>query len=213
MRVVSRPVFRRMRVRREPELVDLTLERENERIGAAVRQSYGSLALYPEALANRYLTREMEATGLFSCYSLSEGESLASVGLYRVSREIWTRVVRLPWYYTVARPITEALRPLVALPVIPKRHGEIRYYAVFNHLCRGPAGVELWNEIIAHINNIALEEGATLLSGMFDPTDRFCTLFSRGALNTIDYNIGYRSLGAERDYNLRPFAPDVRDLD
>jgi hypothetical protein len=33
---------------------------------------------------------------------------------------------------------------------------------VFNRLAHGPAGVELWNEFIAHINNIALEERATL---------------------------------------------------
>ena len=67
----------------------------------------------------------MAETGLFSCYSLSEGEPGASVGLQCDSREI-------------------------------------RYQAVFNRLAHGPAGVELWNEIITHINNIALEERATL---------------------------------------------------
>jgi hypothetical protein len=211
MCILSRPVYRRRRVRSVPELVDL--DAENEAMGRAVTAVYGDLALYPADLRDRYLTDPMRETGLFSCYRLTRGDSWASVGLYRVSEQIWTRVVRLPWYYRAARPVVDAARRLVPLPRIPRPGEAVRYHHVFNHLAHGPHGLDLWTELIGYVNNIALEEGATLLTGMFDPTDRFCMLYRRGALNTIDYNIGYRVLGEERDYSLVPFAPDVRDMD
>ena len=211
MSIVSRAVYRPHRVEVVPELVDL--EAENETMGRAVAAVYGDLALYPADLRNAYLTQPMRETGLFSCYRLRDGESWASVGLYRVSRQIWTRVVRLPWYYRAARPAVDAVRPVVPLPRIPREGDPVLYHHLFNHLAHGPRGVALWQKIVAHLNNIALSEGATLLTGMFDPADRFCALYRRGALNVIDYRTGYRPLGDEREYAFAPFAPDVRDMD
>ena len=211
MRIVSRAVYRQRRVQTQPDLVDL--RDENVTMGEAVAAEYGRLSLFPADLRNRYLTPEMQDTGLFSCYRLREVDSWASVGLYRVSREIWTRVVKLPWYYRVAGPLARAVEAVVPLPHIPRPGDQMRYHHVFNHLAHGPRGIDLWKQIIAHITNVALEEGSTLLTGMFDPTDRFCNLFRRGALNLIDYRIGYRTLGSDRTYSLEPFAPDVRDMD
>ena len=211
MRIVSRAVYRKRRGVPEPEEIDL--EAHNREMGALVHAAYGERALYPLDLAEVYLTPEMAATGLFSCYRLQSGNSWASIGLYRVSREIWTRVVKLPWYYTLARPVFETIRPIVPLPQIPRRDGDVRYYHVFNHLVHGPRGRDLWNQLLSYANNVALEEGATLLTGMFDPSDPLCGAFSRGAMNVIDYHTGYRPLGDARSYDLRPFAPDVRDMD
>lgn len=211
MRIVSRAVYRRRRGVPEPEEIDL--ETHNREMGALVHAAYGERALYPLDLSDVYLTPEMAATGLFSCYRLPSGDSWASIGLYRISREIWTRVVKLPGYYSLARPVFETIRPIIPLPQIPRRNGDVRYYHVFNHLSHGPRGAELWAQLLAYANNVALDEGATLLTGMFDPADPFCEPFSRGAMNGIDYHIGYRPLGNEVSYSLRPFAPDVRDMD
>jgi hypothetical protein len=211
MEVLSRPVYRRHRVGEVPQEVDLTTK--NREMGEAVAAEYGHLPLFPSDLRNAYLSEPMRETGLFSCFRLARGESWASVGLYRVSREIWTRVVTLPWYYRAARPITVAIRPILPLPVIPREGDQVRYYHLFNHLASGPDGMKLWAEIVRYLNNVALDEGATLITGMFDPTDRFCAAFRRGALNRIAYKIGYRALGADADYSFTPFAPDARDMD
>jgi len=223
MVVLSRPVYRRFRSPEQPEQVDLTLH--NREMGEAVAAEYGDLALFPADLRTAYLTEPMRDTGLFSCYRLSSGshggegrgDSWASVGLYRVSREIWTRVVTLPWYYRVARPIVEAMRPVLPLPVIPREGDPVHYYHLFNHLAHGPEGMRLWTEIVRYLNNVALDEGATLMTGMFDPSDRFCDAYSRGALNRIDYEIGYLPLGDGQGvigkFSFSPFAPDVRDMD
>ncbi len=216
MVVLSRAVYRRFRIREQPEQVDLTVH--NREMGQAVAAEYGDLALFPSDLRTTYLSEPMRDAGLFSCYRLegrnADGESSsASVGLYRVSREIWTRVVELPWYYRAARPAIEAIRPVVALPKIPREGDQVLYYHLFNHLAHGPEGMKLWSEIVRYLNNIALDEGATLMTGMFDPSDRFFDAYRRGALNRIDYEIGYRPLGGDATYSLSPFAPDVRDMD
>ena len=211
MIVLSRAVYRPQRIREEPEEIDLTTE--NREMGEAVAAEYGHLALFPADLRNAYLTDPMRETGLFSCYRLARGASWASVGLYRVSREIWTRVITLPWYYRAVSPITQAIRPVLRLPVIPREGDQVHYYHLFNHLAHGPDGMKLWAEIVRYLNNVALEEGATLMTGMFDPSDRFCAAYRRGALNRIEYEIGYRSPGSEAQYSLAPFAPDVRDMD
>lgn len=211
MVILGRPVFRRRRVPEEPERVDL--ERHNQEMGEAVCSDYGHLALYPAEFRHAYLTEPMRKTGLFSCYRLSRGDSWASVGLYRVSREVWTRVMRLPWYYRAARPAADLLRPVVSLPTIPREGGTVLHYHLFNHLAHGPAGMELWTQIVNHLNNVAFDEGVTLLTGMFDPSDRFFRAYRRGSINRIDYRIGYRALGHDTDYSLSPFAPDVRDMD
>lgn len=211
MTVLSRPVFRKRRIAIEPELVDLRTQ--NRKMGELVASAYGDLALFPSALRERYLTDEMAESGLFSCYRLQSGDSWASIGLYRVSRQIWTRVVELPWYYRLARPVVEAVRPLIPLPVIPREGDQVLYYHLFNHLAQGPDGMRLWNQIVSWLNNVAYDEGATLMTGMFDPADRFCAEYRRGALNSIDYKIGYRSLADDTKYVMAPFAPDVRDMD
>ena len=211
MVVLSRAVYRRRRVREQPEEVDLT--EYNREMAEAVAAEYGELALFPADLRAAYLTEPMRETGLFSCYRLRRGDSWASIGLYRVSREIWTRVVELPWYYRAARPVIETIRPVLALPVIPREGDQVLYHHLFNHLAHGPQGMTLWSEIVRYLNNVALDEGATLMTGMFDPSDRFFDAYRRGALNRIDYEIGYRPLEADATYSFSPFAPDVRDMD
>ena len=222
MVILSRAVYRRFRIREQPEQVDLTVH--NREMGEAVAAEYGDLALFPADLRTAYLTEPMRETGLFSCYRLEREGSSASVGLYRVSREIWTRVVELPWYYRAARPVVEAIQPMMALPKIPREGDQVLYYHLFNHLAHGPEGMRLWSEIVRYLNNIALDEGATLMTGMFDPSDRFFDAYRRGALNRIDYEIGYLPLGdgpvviaegpgVTAGVSFSPFAPDVRDMD
>ena len=211
MLILSRPVYRRKPVELTPELVDL--DRHGDELAGKVFEEYGARNLFPAELTSSYLTPQMRETGLFSCYTVNRGASWASVGLYRISRQIRMRVVKLPWYYRAVRPAFETLRPVLPLPVIPAEDGEVRYYHVFNHLAGGPKGFALWEKLMAYVNNLALDEGVTLITGCFDPGDGFYPLFKRGTMNTISYRIGYRSLQIDREYSFSPFAPDVRDMD
>ena len=211
MLIVSRAVFKRNAVDLPVEHVDLS--RHGRDLAAEVYKEYGSKNLFPANLTDSYLTEEMDKTGLFSCYRVSSGESWASVGLYRICREIWMRVLKLPWYYRIARPAFETLRPVLPLPFIPAQGDQVRYYHVFNHLSGGPDGDKLWKILICHINNLALAEGATIVTGCFSPGDRFYNMFKRGAMNTMPYRIGYKPLTGDREYCFSPFAPDVRDMD
>ena len=123
------------------------------------------------------------------------------------------RVLKLPWYYRLLRPLFEALRPVLPLPVIPAEGDQVRYFHVFNHLAEGPDGDALWKKLLAHINNLALVEGATIITGCFTPGDRFHAMFKHGAMNTIRYRIGYKTLAGDGEYSFSPSAPDVRDMD
>ncbi|MBN1686011.1 MAG: GNAT family N-acetyltransferase [Spirochaetales bacterium] len=212
MLIASRPVYKKKPVDLEPELVDLS--RDGDELATMVFAEYGSRNLFPVELVNTCLTPPMRETGLFSCYRLRSGDSWASVGLYRICREIWMRVVKLPWYYRTARPVFETLRPVLPLPVVPRAGGEVRYFHVFNHLAGGPHGLALWKTLLSFVNNLAFAEGVTLVTGCFDPGDRFLPMFSRGAINTISYKTGYKPLKkTDREYSFSPFAPDVRDMD
>ncbi len=211
MLIVSRPVFRKKAVDCLPELVDL--DSHGDTLAAEVFSEYGSRNLYPADLTHAYLTSQMRQTGLFSCYRVRKGDSWASVGLYRISRQIWMRVIKLPWYYRAARVVSGMLKTFLPVPVIPPAGGEVRYYHVFNHLAEGPDGMMLWRKLLAFINNLAFEEEATLITGCFDPADRFCLPFKRGAVNTIAYKIGYKPLRGNQEYSFFPFAPDARDMD
>lgn len=209
--VVSRPVFRPLRAGRPAEEVDL--DREDGGMAARMRAEYGSRQLAPAVFRDRYLTPEMKRTGLFSCYRLRAGDSFASIGLFRINRVTGMRVIRLPWSYSLARPLCEALRPLLPLPRIPRLGDPIRYCVLFNHLAEGPRGLELWKELLRQANNLAWGEGATLLTSPFDASDRFLPHFARGALNRIDYLLGVRPLRPWLPETFSPYYPDVRDMD
>jgi hypothetical protein len=189
----------------EPEEVDA-------RISTKVWDRYGSYQFFPTALKDRYLTTSMIDSGLFSCFSLEEGGSFASIGFFKVCRAMWTRVIRLPGYYKALKPIFDGLRLALPLPVIPKQGGRISYCHVFNHLADGPQGLRLWKELMAHANNLAYQEGATLLTSAFDENDGFLPHFQRGSINRIEYLLGYKPFVPDVPEMHTPYYPDMRDM-
>jgi GNAT superfamily N-acetyltransferase len=210
MVVVGRPVFRERRLRAEPREVDLS--RESRWISGKVWARYGGWQFFPTAFRECYLTPPMEASGLFSCYVLQEGESFASLGLFRVNRSMHTRVVRLPARYRLLKPVLDAARRVAPLPCIPAPGGTISYCHLFNHLAEGPQGLALWHQLLRFANNEALREGATLLMSAFDERDPFLPLFSQGALNRIDYLLGCLPYSPDVPELLTPYYPDIRDM-
>jgi hypothetical protein len=111
-------------------------------------------------------------------------------------------------------PPTRLFRLRTAPPAAPHpaRRREHQYCHVFNHLAEGPEGIRLWLALVAHANNLALDEGATLLTSAFDPDDRFHALFRRGAMNHIEYRLGMKALRPGVPAELARFYPDVRDM-
>ncbi|HJX40661.1 MAG TPA: hypothetical protein VJ345_04280, partial [Anaerolineales bacterium] len=214
MEVVSRAVFRRKPGREAPE----ELRREDAELSRAVWERYGGRDFYPAAFRHELLTPAMAATGLFSYLRLRRAGSWAALGLFRAARVQRTRVVRIPAGYKMLRPLFRALSPLLPLPRIPREGGSIGYYCLFNSLAEGPQGPALWRELVAHANNLALEEGATLLTGAFDTGgpgragDPFLAEFRRGALNRIQYLLGVRALAPDLPDKPRGYFPDVRDM-
>ena len=210
MVVLSRPVFREQPLRSSPREVDLA--RENEWISGKVWEHYGGRQFFPADFRQRYLTEPMQASGLFSCYCLEQGDSFASVGLFRVNRTMHTRVVRLPWHYRLLGPVFDAVRKMVPVPRIPAQGGIISYCHLFNHLAEGPRGLELWRQLVGFANNEALREGVTLLMSAFDEQDPFLPLFARGAINRIDYLLGCLPFKSDVPQVLTPYYPDIRDM-
>ncbi len=207
MIVQNRPVFRRARVRSTPEEV----QAGDAGLAESLWREYGERDAIPVALRERCPTPEMEATGLFSTWRLRRGGSWASIGVYRASRIMRTRVIAIPWYYRLARPLFSAVSPVVPLPRIPVPGGTIGYTFVYNHLAAGPQGMALWRELLAHANNAAIDDGADLLTGAFDPSDRFLPAFARGSLNRIDYRFGMRWLAGDPP-PIRAYYVDPRDM-
>jgi GNAT superfamily N-acetyltransferase len=217
MEVASRAVFRRQPVREAPE----ELRREEPELSRAVWERYGGRDFYPAAFRHELLTPAMVASGLFSYLRLRRAGSWAALGLFRAARVQRTRVVRIPAGYRMLRPLFSALSPLLPLPRIPREGGSIGYYCLFNSLAEGPQGPALWRELVAHANNLALEEGASLLTGAFDAGepvgagrsgDPFLAEFLRGALNRIQYLLGVRVLAGDLPERPRGYFPDVRDM-
>ena len=101
---------------------------------------------------------------------------------------------------------------MAVVPRIPGQGDVISYCHLFNHLAEGPRGVELWKQLVRFANNEALAEGATLLMSAFDEQDPFLPLFARGAINRIDYLLGYLPFAPEVPQILTPYYPDIRDL-
>ena len=211
MCVISRSVHRRLSVGVEP--AEARLDDGGETIAREVEREYGRRELFPECFGRRYLTEEMQKSGLFSAWTAEAGGSFASVGIYKHHRAVRMRVLRLPPLYRFARPLLNAAGTLLPLPRIPAPGDTVRSCILFNHIARGPDGTRLWRELVRHANNVALADGATLLSSAFDSTDGFLPLFARGALNRIDYRLGINTLGAAPLRSLTPFYPDVRDMD
>jgi GNAT superfamily N-acetyltransferase len=207
MIVLNRAVYRRARIAAAPEPVPPG----DPQLSAELWKEYGERDFVPVALRERCPTLEMEATGLFSTWRVRRGDSWASIGVYRASRVIRTRVIAIPWYYRLARPVFAAISPVVPLPHIPKAGGTIGYTFVYNHLAGGPEGLALWRELLGHANNTALDDGADLLTGAFDPADRFFPDFARGALNRIDYRFGMRWLAGDPP-PVRGYYVDPRDM-
>jgi len=208
MEILSRPVFRRLHTREIPEEVppqDTELIQE-------VWERYGARDYYPAVFRDTLLTPVMADTGLFSYYRLRRGGSWAALGLFRSARVQGTRVVRIPAAYKLLQPLFSALRPLVPLPRIPREGGSIGYFCVFNHLAAGPRGPALWQELLAHANNLALAEDVSLLTSAFDPRDLFLPLFRRGTLNHIEYLLGVKPLAAGLPESINGYYPDVRDM-
>jgi GNAT superfamily N-acetyltransferase len=199
MVVLNRPVFRRARPGSEP------------RVAEALWREYGERDFVPVALRDRCPTREMEATGLFETWRLRRNGSWASIGVYRASKLMRTRVITIPWYYRVAGPVFRAINPLVPLPRIPRPGGTIAYTFVYNHLAEGPRGLDLWRELLARANDLALDDGADLLTAAFDPSDRFLPAFARGSLNRIDYRLSMRWLSGDPP-PVRGYFVDPRDM-
>jgi GNAT superfamily N-acetyltransferase len=211
MTVQSRPVFRRLTARGAPEALE-EISADDPRLVARTLSEYGDRDFFPEAFRAGLLSPEMRASGLFSFLQLGRGSSWASVGIFRAFRLVRTRVTTIPLAYKILRPVFAALEPLLPLPRIPREGGSIAYCHVFNHLAEGPDGIRLWRRLIAHANDIALDEGASLLTGAFDPEDRFHALFRKGAINRIEYRLGMKPLRAGVPTELRGFYPDVRDM-
>jgi GNAT superfamily N-acetyltransferase len=207
MAVLNRPVFRRARRGTPPEQVPAG----DHGVAEMVWREYGGRDFVPVALRDRCPTPEMDATGLFQTWRLSSGDSRASIGVYRASKLLRTRVITIPWYYRVAGPVFRAINPVVPLPRIPRPGGTIAYTFVYNHLAEGPRGMNLWRELLGHANNVALADGADLLTAAFDPSDRFLPAFARGSLNRIDYRLGMRWLSGDPP-PVRACFVDPRDM-
>lgn len=208
MEVCSRPVFRRLRLPRTPEEV----HPGDPELTRAVREHYGSQDFFPEVFREALLSPLMASSGLFSYYRLRQDDSWAALGVYRSSRVQGTRVVRIPPEYKLLRPLFSALRPLVPLPRIPAEGEGIGYTCVFNHLAHGPRGPRLWRQLLAHANNLALDDGAALLTSAFDAADPYLPAFRRGALNRIEYLLGVKPLVEGLPERVNGYYPDVRDM-
>jgi len=208
MQVLSRPVFRKVRLRAQPEEV----ASDDGELARAVWERYGVLDFYPTAFRYNLLTPVMAGTGLFSFYRLRRDSSWAALGLFRAARVQRTRVVRIPSGYKLLQPLFGALNPILPLPRIPREGGSVGYYCLFNPLAVGPQGMTLWRDLVAHANNLALEEGATLLTGAFDPRDAFLPEFRKGAMNRIEYLLGVRPLKSDLPQAVNGYFPDVRDM-
>ncbi|UCG00046.1 MAG: GNAT family N-acetyltransferase [Spirochaetaceae bacterium] len=210
MIVLSRPVFKLKPLRLQPQ--ELTPEEANTYLTGKVWDRYGNYQFFPTALKDRYLTPAMSDSGLFSCFVLEQGSSFASIGFFRVCRAMWTRVIRLPGYYKVLKPIFDGLRFVLPLPRLPQQGGRICYCHVFNHLADGPQGLRLWRQLLIHANNLAYQEGATLLTSAFDQSDSFLLHFQRGSLNRIEYLLGYKPFVRGVPEVHTPYYPDMRDM-
>jgi len=211
MMIQSRPVFRRSRLREAAR----EIAPDDARLVARTQAAYGRRDFFPVVFRDRLLTPAMEASGLFSFLELQRGRSWASIGMFRASRVMRTRIVTIPGAYKLLQPLFSSLSPLVPLPRIPREGGSIGYCHVFNHLADGPEGTRLWRQLIAHANNAALEDGADLLTSAFDPFDAgdgFHAMFRRGAMNTIEYRLGIKALVPDLPAVDFSFYPDVRDM-
>ena len=211
MMIRSRAVFRRARLREVPEEVSP----DDPRLVAATRARGEHRDFFPREFRDSLLTEPMRASGLFSFHRLSRGSSWAGIGLFRSCRVQRTRVLGIPPAYRLLGPLFSAIQPLVPLPRIPREGGSIGYCHLFHHHAEGPDGLRLWNELVGHANNIALDEGAGLLTAAFDPLDsgdEFHGMFRRGAITSIEYRLGMKALAPGLGAGLFSFYPDVRDM-
>ena len=211
MMIRSRAVFRRARLRQVPEEVSP----DDPRLVAATRARGEGRDFFPREFRDSLLTGPMRASGLYSFHRLSRGGSWAGIGLFRSCRIQRTRVLSIPPAYRMLAPLFSAIEPLVPLPRIPREGESIGYCHLFTITPRDPKDFASGTSWSAHANNIALDEGAGLLTGAFDPFDRgdrFHDMFRRGAITSIEYRLGMKALVPGLGNGPFSFYPDVRDM-
>jgi ribosomal protein S18 acetylase RimI-like enzyme len=209
MAVTGRPVFKIKKTNYLLEKIDCN----DKTLSQDYNKEYGSKNLMPSVLQKTYLSPEMENTGIYDCYRISNGNSYASAGLVRISELVRTKVIKIPLYYILAGVVSRLLNKIIPLPIIPKTNGLLKYYHCINHFMYGPEGMVLWKELMKHFNNIAYNNGNTLLTSSFDKNDLFYKEFSRGSISSINYIIGYKKINQKMPDKLSPFYPDPRDMD
>lgn len=207
--VKGRPVYRRKTVKYKPEKINCS----DKSLFTNFNKEYGSKNLLPTAMGKSNLTPEMKKTGLYDCYTITDGNSSASACIFRISEAIRTKVIKIPIYYSVAGIVSRSLNKIIPLPVIPEQGGVLKYYHCFNHTAQGQNGMELWRNLMNYFNNLVLENGNTVLTSSFDKEDYFLKEFSKGSISSIKYIIGYKKLNPKMPDNLSPFYPDPRDMD
>jgi hypothetical protein len=209
MVIASRAVFRRKAVR--------FAAAETPRPGGDYTKeflgTYGDRPLFPVPFRDAPISKSMSDTGLFSYFRVEDGGSSASAGLLRVSEALAMRVLKIPAYYRVARSVARALSPLVKLPSIPRPGETITYHIPFLPTLTGPRGPELWKDLLARFNNRALDAGCTLLTCAYADGDPILSAYGRGAINRIEYILGYKPLTTGLPTQLDGFFVDPRDMD
>lgn len=175
------PVTRRRRVAAGVGVLDDYDFAEDRRL---VAEHYRDYDLVPDWESGEEVLSRKYCRGLIRC-----GQT--SIRLWDSSADYQKIAVSIPWYYSAARPVVQALRTFLPLPRIPAPGDVVRTWDVYDPIVHSQR--ELL-EVMRAANNLAMEADADYLVVTADTREEELTVFGKRAIISLEYEILFKSL-------------------
>ena len=149
-----------------------------------VAEHYRDYDLVPDWESGEEVLSRKYCRGLIRC-----GQT--SIRLWDSSADYQKIAVSIPWYYSAARPVVQALRTFLPLPRIPAPGDVVRTWDVYDPIVHSQR--ELL-EVMRAANNLAMEADADYLVVTADTREEELTVFGTRAIISLEYDVLLKSL-------------------
>ena len=129
---------------------------------------------------------------------------------------IWTNenllsehVERIPFHFQIIRNLSSLFRPLVCLPIIPRKHETIKSWFLFDLYLKNRQSAR---QLLSQANNIALSKGKTFLYILMQNDDPNLLLLKKAGLRFFTLPYYFLAQGSIIPQETNKLFIDIRDI-